>query len=138
MTKEFSPDVDLTLQQADESRRGFLSKLITGGATVAAIPIMSSAALAQGGPGKGRGRAGGAKGQGGGGRGQGNRPDPAQIAAMLIKQYDRDGDGALNQQELAAALKGMRERMAGGRQGRGGPGGQGGFGGKGGGRGGPR
>ncbi len=122
MTKEFSPDVDSALQQVDENRRGFLGKLITGGATVAAIPAMSSMALAQGGAGRGKGKGGGAKGQGG-------RPDPAQMAAMLLKQHDRDGDGALNLQELTAALQAMRERRSGGRKGKGGQGGAGGKGG---------
>ncbi len=122
MTRESSHDVDLTLRQADESRRGFLGKLLTGGAAAAAIPAMSSLALAQGGAGKGRGKGGGQKGKGG-------RPDPAQLAAMLIKQHDRDGDGALNLRELTAALQAMRERRSGGRKGKGGQGGAGGKGG---------
>jgi len=128
MTNQLPQSVDLALQQVDENRRGFLGKLLAGGAAAAAIPAMSSVVLAQDGIGQGKGKGGGGKGKGGGGKGKGGRPEPAQLAAMLIKQHDTDGDGALNQQELTAALQAMRARMAGGGKGKGG---QGGFGGKG-------
>ena len=124
MTKQLAKSVDLALQEVDESRRGFLGKLLAGGAAAAAIPAMSSVVLAQGPGGQGKGKGGGGKGKGGGGKGKGGPPEPAQLAAMLIKQHDKDGDGALNLKELTAALQAMRARMQAGK-GKGGPGGQG-------------
>lgn len=73
----------------------------------------------------------GQKGQNGqkaqGKRGQAQRPEPAAIAAKMIQNFDRNGDKALNAQELAAALTSMRDqrgnRGAGpGQSGRGGKG----------------
>lgn len=131
MTDQLPESVDSALQQVDESRRGFLGKLLAGGAAAAAIPAMSSVVLAQGPDGQGRGKGGGGKGKGGGGKGKGvggkgkgGPPEPAQLAAMLIKHHDKDGDGALNLEELTAALQAMRARMQSGK-GKGGPGGQG-------------
>lgn len=130
MTDQLPESLDSALQQVDESRRGFLGKLLAGGAAAAAIPAMSSVVLAQGPGGQGKGKGGGGKGQVGGGKGKGGRPEPAQMAATMIQQHDKDGDDALNLQELTAALQAMRDRMQAGK-GKGGPGGQGGFGGKG-------
>lgn len=53
------------------------------------------------------------------GRGEGNqRPgfagrDPEQIATMMIRQFDKDGDSKLDAKELAAMMTAMRERGAG-------------------------
>lgn len=44
--------------------------------------------------------------------------DPAKIAARLIKEHDKDGDGALNEKELAAALSAFREMRGQGMRGR--------------------
>ena len=104
MANELPNSVDLALQQVDAKRRGFLTKLLAGGAVAAAIPAMSSVALAEDNNAKGKGK--------GGGKGKGDKPDAAKLAAMLIKKHDKDGDGALNQRELTAALKAMRERRA--------------------------
>lgn len=140
MTNQLPQSVDLALQHVDENRRGFLSKLLAGGAAAATIPAMSSVVLAQGGAGTGKGKGGGKGqggggkgkggfgGQGGGGKGKGGPPEPAQVAAMMIQQHDTNGDGALNQQELTAALQALRERMRSRSKGKGG---QSGFGGKG-------
>lgn len=97
--------------------------------TVAALTITTTFAIAQ----PGGGAAG--KGPKGGKGGKGGPPDVAQMATRLIQKFDKSGDGALNQQELVAALTAMREMRAnGGRPGQGGPGkggpgqGKGGFG----------
>lgn len=92
--------------------------------TVAVLTVTTTFAIAQ----PGGGAAG--KGPKGGKGGKGGPPDPAQFAARLIEKFDKSGDGALNQQELTAALTAMREMRAnGGRPGQGGPGqGKGGFG----------
>tara|TARA_B100001939_G_scaffold146845_1_gene127266 strand:- start:197 stop:706 length:510 start_codon:yes stop_codon:yes gene_type:complete len=137
------------LDQIDPQRRGFLSRLLAGGAVLTALPAMSTVALGDedgqgkggfGGKGKGKGGQGGQQGKGGfGGKGggPGGQMDPKRLAAMFIQRYDKDGDKALNAQELEAALTGMMQRMRGGRGGQGGPGrggfgqGKGGFGGKG-------
>lgn len=68
--------------------------------------------------GKGQGGQKGQKGQ------RGQRMDPARIAARMIQQFDRNGDKALNVQELSAALKAMREQRGqrGSGAGKGGPG----------------
>jgi len=135
MNDKLPESVDSALQSVDESRRGFLGKLLAGGAAAAAIPAMSSVALAQPpagegqGKGGGKGKGGGGKGKGGGGKGKGGRPEPAQLAKMLIDQHDKDEDGALNLEELTAALQALRARMQAGRgkggQGKGGQGGKG-------------
>ena len=112
------------LDHGDPKRRGFLTKMIAGGA---ALPLMSTVALGepqQGGGkgkgGKGKGGAGGAKGKGKGGAGKGDMgqgggrmPEPYEMAARMITQFDKDGDKALNAEELTAALTAMRERMTG-------------------------
>ncbi len=73
--------------------------------------------------GKGKGKS--AQGQGG----QGGPPSPAAMAARMIQKFDRDGDKALNEQELTAAFTAMRQMRAhGGKPGQGG--GKGNFGGK--------
>ncbi len=120
------------LNHVKPQRREFLAKLIAGGA---ALPVMSSIALAEGaGQGKGKGGKGkagaGGKGKGGAaGKGKGgegtSRPDPAQLAARLLSNFDKDGDKALNLQELTAALQSMSERRENGGAGKGGAAGKG-------------
>ena len=88
-----------------ERRRQFLRRLLGGGAAIAAIPTTTIVLAAAGGKG-GRRR---------GGRG-GPVADTKELAARLIKEFDKDGDKALNQTELAAAIKASHER---GRQGTG-------------------
>ncbi|MFP6677024.1 MAG: hypothetical protein VB878_18210 [Pirellulaceae bacterium] len=123
-------------------RRGFLTTLVAGVYGIAILPLLTAVGLGapQGARGRGRpGQPGGAGGAGGaGGGGGGGRPTPAQLSAMLIQQFDRDGDRALNQRELMMALVSLQQRMgggggqggagrgAGGQGGRGGPGGRGG------------
>ena len=88
-------------EQVDVRRRGFLGKLLAGGAAFAALPAMSTVVLGenkQKGSGKGKGS-------------QGGPPDPARMAVELIKRFDKDGDKALNARELAQALTAMRERF---------------------------
>ncbi len=103
------------LEQIDERRRGFLGKLLVGGAAVVALPAMSTVVLGQDGQ-KGAGKGKGGKGKGdGGGKGKGGMRDPAKMAAMLIKKFDKDGDNALNQKELAAALTEMAKQRGGGK-----------------------
>lgn len=104
------------LELVDGRRRGFLGKLLAGGAAAAALPMTSTVAFgaeqAQGG-GKGKGGKGkGGKGAKGGGQGQDDaaQRDPKAMAARLIKEHDKDGDGALNVTELEAALKAMQKR----------------------------
>ena len=113
------------LENVDPERRGFLTKILAG---TVALPVMTSVALGgpeQDGKGKGgRGKGGqGAKGKGKGGnagsqdgRGgrQGQDRDPAETAARWIREFDKDGDGKLNERELTAALKAMQERRASG------------------------
>jgi len=66
-------------------------------------------------------RAGAAGKPGPGKQGQGGGKDPARMAQRMIEHHDKNGDGALNAQELAAALTAMREmRQKGGRPGAGG------------------
>lgn len=124
------------LQHVEPQRRQFLAKLLAGGA---ALPVISSIALAQppqegqgkggfGGKGKGglsgkgkgeflgKGNGGFAgKGEGGlAGKGKGgfgtSNPDSAEFASSLMKEFDKDGDEALNLKELTEALKSVRER----------------------------
>ena len=114
------------LNHVEPQRREFLAKLIAGGA---ALPVMSSIALAEGaGQGKGKGGKGkggaGGKGKGKGGDGT-SRPDPTQLAARLLSNFDKDGDKALNLQELTAALQAMSERRENGGAGKGGAAGKG-------------
>lgn len=115
---------DHALELVDARRRGFLTKLLAGGAAAAALPAMSTVALgAEPGQGGGKGKGGkgkGGAGKGGAGKGGGTR-DPQAMAARMIQEHDRDGDGALNARELANALTAMAERRAGG-QGAGGQG----------------
>lgn len=118
-----SPD---TLQNVDPERRGFLTKILAG---TVALPAMTSVALGgpeqdgkgKGGKGKGeRGKQGqGAKGKGKGGNAgrHGQDRDPAETAARWIREFDKDGDGKLNERELTAALKAMQERRASGENG---------------------
>ena len=107
---------DLTseaLQNVDARRRGFLGKLLAGGATLTALPAISTVALGDEKQGAGKGKGGKGKGgiggQGKGGPGQGG-PDPQRMAAQMIARFDEDGDKALNEQELAAALTEMANR----------------------------
>ena len=85
-------------EHIDVGRRGFLGKLLAGGAAVAALPAMSTVVFG--------------KGQKGAGKGKGGARDPAKMAAEMIKTYDKDGDGALNDKELAAALTAIAEQRA--------------------------
>jgi hypothetical protein len=117
------------LERVDVRRRGFLGKLLAGGAAFAALPAMSTVVLGENNQ-QGGGKGKGGKGKGGKGKGgKGGRPDPARLAVELIKRFDKDGDKALNAKELAQALIAMRDRFRGGK-------GKGGFGGKGKGKGG--
>lgn len=93
-----------TLEQVDARRRGFLEQLLTGGVVVA-LPAMSTVALGQNQQFRGKGKGGKGKGSG--------RPDPKRLAGMLIKLHDKDGDKALNQKELEAALTAMFSRRGG-------------------------
>ena len=102
-----------SLEQLGPSRRSFFQKLMAGSAVAAALPVMSSFALADDddddkGRGKGKGKGDG-KGKGKG-KGKGDHPDPARLAARLIAAHDKDGDKALNLDELTAALKALHER----------------------------
>ena len=102
---------DQVLQHVDERRRGFLGKLLVGGAAVVAAPAMSSFVLAQGAP------AAGGKGKGG------PAGDPAALATQMIQEFDKDGDKALNQAELTAARAGRGRRAGKGKGGGAAPGG---------------
>ena len=114
---------------ANVRRRGFLTRWLLGGSVVASLPVMGLRASADendppgsgnrrgrrpGGrrPGGGRpdgGQSGGRPGRQGGENGGGMR-DPKAMADRLIKMHDKDGDGALNADELAAALEEMARR----------------------------
>ncbi|MEP4682582.1 MAG: EF-hand domain-containing protein, partial [Rhodopirellula bahusiensis] len=94
-------------------RRRFLMKLLAGGA---ALPLISSVAFAQkpnrmakDADGNPQARRRGAAGM---------QMDPSKIAAKLIKDHDKDGDGALNAKELVAALTALREGRGQGMRGR--------------------
>ena len=113
------------LQHVDERRRAFLGRLLAGGAALAATPSMTTIALGA--------DAAAPAGKGGKGKGGAGGPaaDPETLAARMIQEFDKDGDKALNQQELTAAIRASHERAG---QGKGG--GAGGGKGKGGGAGG--
>ena len=127
--------VTAALEQVDSQRRGFLRDLLACGAAVAALPVMTTVAFAapgdQPGAGKGKGEGkGGAAGKGKGGEAgkgkgtDGGMPDPAKMAARMIEKFDQDGDKALNERELVAALTEMAKMRAQGAAGKGkGPGG---------------
>lgn len=130
-----SDEKNVALQQVNSRRRGFLTKLLAGGAALAALPAMSTMALGdedapeggKGKGGKGKGGSGGkGKGDGGGqGKGTGGRMDPKKMAAEMLAKYDKDGDKALNEQELVAALTALAAQRGSGRGGQGGAGGSG-------------
>ena len=150
MNKNEIENSDL-LQHVEPQRRQFLAKLLAGGV---ALPVVSSIALAQ--PtqdgkgkgefgGKGKGKSGG-KGKGElGGKGKGDfagkgkggfasNTDPAELAAKLLNEFDKDGDKALNLDELTAALESTAQRrgmMGGTGKGKGDEAGKGGAAGKG-------
>lgn len=42
--------------------------------------------------------------------GQGQQRDPAELAARMMKEFDKDGDNKLSSEELVALLTSMRER----------------------------
>lgn len=112
-----SDETNVALQLVNSRRRGFLTKLLTGGAVLAALPVMSTVAL-------GDEEAGGGKGKGGKGKGDGKgkgegRMDPKRMAAQMLEKFDKDGDKALNEQELVAALTAFVERGRGGADGAG-------------------
>ena len=131
MNNEQTPSLEQALEHVDERRRGFLTKLLAGTAAVAAVPMMTSIALAQqdGERSEGKGKGGKGKGgQGKGGTGRSTQQDPATLAKALIKNHDKDGDGKLSLTELTAALTAMRARQgrgAGGGKGKGAGGGKG-------------
>lgn len=127
-----SDETNVALQQVDSRRRGFLTKLLAGGATLAALPAMSTVALGdetpenggkgKGGKGKG-GPTGKGKGEAGGqGKGTGGRMDPKRMAAQMLAKYDKDGDKALNEEELVAALTALAAQRGAGRGGQSGKG----------------
>ena len=110
------------LDHVDPKRRGFLAKMLAG---TVALPVMSTVALGQtpqegkakgkGGKGKGGKGKGGAAGKGKGqaaGKGRTAGGDPAALAKRMISEFDKDGDAALNEAELTAALTAARERRA--------------------------
>jgi len=102
---------DLTerLPNRNAPRRSMLTKLVAGGAALSAVSLGALAAEREGkGKGKGKGK-GGEK-----GRGPGRQGDPTAMAAKMIKEFDLDGDNALNAKELAAAMTAMRQRRGGG------------------------
>jgi hypothetical protein len=117
--------LDQVIEHVDQRRRGFLRNLLAGGAALVAVPAMSTYALGA--------DAAAPAGKGGKGKGGAGGPaaDPETLAARMIQEFDKDGDKALNQQELTAAIRASHERAG---QGKGG--GAGGAKGKGGGAGG--
>jgi hypothetical protein len=117
--------LDQVIEHVDQRRRGFLRNLLAGGAALVAVPAMSAYALGA--------DAAAPAGKGGKGKGGAGGPaaDPETLAARMIQEFDKDGDKALNQEELTAAIRASHERAG---QGKGG--GAGGAKGKGGGAGG--
>ena len=101
-------------------RRRFLRKFLAVGVAAGIVP--ATAAVALGDPQAaqkpaGKGKRGGRK--GGGGKG----PKPAELAAKLIREFDKDGDNALNAAELTKAVEALREMRGGrGKRGAGGAG----------------
>jgi hypothetical protein len=96
-------------KQLDGHRRSFLGRLLAGGAAIAAVPAI--AALARGEedvvtvvPLKGKG----GKGKAAGGGMGGPVANAEALAKRMIAEFDKDGDKALNQAELAAAIQAMR------------------------------
>ena len=79
-------------------------------AAVAVFSVLASMAIAQRAAPQGQR---GVPGQGQrGAAGQGQRgPSPAQMAMMMIHRFDRDGDKALNPQELTAALMAIQQQQ---------------------------
>ena len=127
--------LDQALEHVDQRRRGFLRNLLAGGAALVAVPARSTYALGA--------DAAAPAGKGGKGKGGAGGPaaDPETLAARMIQEFDKDGDKALNQEELTAAIRASHERAgqgkgggAGGAKGKGG-GGKGKGGGAGGGKG---
>lgn len=99
------------LKQLDGHRRSFLGRLLAGGAAIAAVPAI--AAIARGEedvvkvvPVKGKG----GKGKAAGGGMGGPVANAEALAARMIKEFDKDDDKALDQAELAAAIKAVHER----------------------------
>ncbi|MCC9642088.1 hypothetical protein LOC71_07365 [Rhodopirellula sp. JC740] len=79
-----------------------------------ALPVVSSVANAQNPRRKGQMEDGAER-----RRGMAGQMDPSKIAARLIKEHDKDGDGALNEAELVAALTAMRNLRGQGMRGQG-------------------
>ncbi|WP_430453721.1 EF-hand domain-containing protein [Rhodopirellula europaea] len=104
-----------SIQPANEhpQRRRFLMKLLASGT---ALPLISSVAFAQR-PNR-MAKDGERDPQTRGRMGAGMQLDATKIAAKLIKDHDKDGDGALNEKELAAALTSIREGRGQGMRGR--------------------
>ena len=97
--------------QLEKHRRRFLGRLLAGGAAIVAVPAI--AAIARGEedvvtvvPVKGRG----GKGKAAGGGMGGPVANAEALAVRMIAEFDKDGDKALNQAELAAAIKAVHER----------------------------
>lgn len=103
------------LQQVDSRRRGFLSKLLVGGAALVALPAMSTVALGQDETDGAAGKGGGKGEAGGKGKGQaGGRMDPKQMATEMLAKFDKDGDKKLNLEELVAALTAQAQQRGAG------------------------
>ena len=99
------------LKQLGGHRRSFLGKLLAGGAAIAAVPAIAAVARGEDdvvtvAPVKGKG----GKGKAAGGGMGGPVADVESLAERMIAEFDKDGDKALNQSELAAAIKAMHER----------------------------
>ena len=109
MQKNPNPTVTQTPYQAERSRRRLLQRVLLGTASVAAIPALVRVALADDvsqAKGGGRRRGKGAKSKGMVG---GPPSDHVALASRLIEEFDKDGDGALGRDELAAAIKASHE-----------------------------
>lgn len=99
------------LKQLDGHRRSFLGKLLAGGVAIAAVPAIAAVARGEedvvtvvpvkGKGGKGKAAAGGMGGP---------LANAEALAARMIAEFDKDGDKALSQAELAAAIKAVHER----------------------------
>ena len=99
------------LKQLDGHRRNFLGRLLAGGAAMAAVPAIAVVARGEEDvvtvvPVKGKG----GKGRAAGGSTGGPVANAESLAARMIAEFDKDGDKALNQVELAAAIAAVHER----------------------------
>ena len=111
MKSPFESSSGEKLKQLDGHRRSFLGRLLAGGVAIAAVPAIAAIARGEGDvvtvvPVKGKGGKGKAAGDGMGGP----VANAEALAARMIAEFDKDGDKALNQAELAAAMKAVHER----------------------------